>query len=350
MTIRENVSLRGYNTFGIDVHARYLVTIHQTQELEGIFSSDLLLDYPHLILGGGSNILFTENYMGVVIHIHTSGMEVVDRDQVNTGPVPPTGSSGQVFVRASAGVEWDAFVSHAVARGWGGLENLSLIPGQVGSSPIQNIGAYGVELKDRFYCLEAFEKRTGQIHRFYRDSCQFGYRDSYFKHQGKDNYVITSVTFGLTTSKHSLNTSYASLHDELASQGISEPGIADIRKAVIRIRESKLPDPAIIGNAGSFFKNPVVTSDQFESLKMSWPGIVAYREQDGMKLAAGWLIEKAGWKGYRKGDAGVHHKQALVLVNHGNATGKDMFGLAEEIRESVKNLFNVELTSEVHII
>lgn len=350
MTIRENASLRGYNTFGIDVNARYLVTIQHTEELEDIFRSHLLLDYPHLILGGGSNILFTENYPGVVIHINTSGMEVVDKDQINAASMPVTDSSNQVFVKAEAGVQWDAFVSHAVARGWGGLENLSLIPGQVGSSPIQNIGAYGVELKDRFFCLEAFEKRTGNIRRFYRDSCQFGYRDSYFKHQGKDNYVIINVTFGLTTSKHTVNASYTSLRDELASQGISEPGIADIRKAVIRIRESKLPDPAITGNAGSFFKNPVVAFDQFEALKKSWPGMVAYREQNGMKLAAGWLIEKAGWKGHRQGDAGVHHKQALVLVNHGNATGKEMFDLAEEIRESVKNQFDVGLISEVHII
>ncbi len=350
MTIKEDVSLRRYNTFGIDVTARYFVTIQKPEELEDIFSSDLLLDYPHLILGGGSNILFTENYNGVVIHLNTIGMELIDTDRLNTAPIPGVDNSNHVFVKVQAGVQWDTFVSHAVARGWGGLENLSLIPGQTGSSPIQNIGAYGVELKDRFFCLEAFEKRTGHIHHFSGDSCQFGYRDSFFKHQGKDKYVITNVTFMLTTSNHTLNTSYTSLHDELAGQGLKEPGIADVRQAVIRIRENKLPDPAVTGNAGSFFKNPVVPNDQFEALKKTWPEMVAYKEQNGMKLAAGWLIEKAGWKGFRKADAGVHHKQALVLVNYGNTTGKEMFELAEEIRESVKNRFNVELTPEVNII
>lgn len=350
MTIREDVSLKRHNTLGIDVTARYFVTIEKPEELEEIFSSDLLLDYPHLILGGGSNILFTENYNGVVIHLNTMGMEMVDKNQLHATSTHDTDFSNQLFVKVQAGVQWDTFVSHAVAKGWGGLENLSLIPGQTGSSPIQNIGAYGVELKDRFFCLEAFEKRTGLIHQFYSDACQFGYRSSFFKDQGRDQYVIINVTFALTTKHHALNTSYTSLHDELASQGVSDPTIADIRRAVITIRESKLPDPAITGNAGSFFKNPVIPNDQYEALKKSWPDMIAFKEQNGVKLAAGWLIQKAGWKGFRKADAGVHHKQALVLVNYKNATGKEMYELALEIRESVKNQFNVELVPEVHII
>lgn len=340
MHIRDNVPLKGLNTFGIDVTARYFACVETVEDLRDLFSRDILLDYPHLILGGGSNILFTDNYPGLVIRICFRGIEVIADDQ----------AAGFIYVKAHAGEQWDDFVGYCVDNGWGGLENLSLIPGQVGTSPIQNIGAYGVELKDSFLSLDAMEKKTGLIRSFSAEACQFGYRDSFFKQAGRGRYVITSVTFKLSTSAHHLVKRYGSLQQELDSRKIRQPGIADIREAVIHIRQSKLPDPAAIGNAGSFFKNPVVSHTHYQALKNTYPGIVAFPDPGGMKLAAGWLIEQAGWKGHRRGDAGVHEKQALVLVNYGMATGQEILELAESVKLSVLKLFEVALETEVNIV
>lgn len=350
MQIREHASLKKLNTFGIDVAARYLCAVSKTEELEALFSSKLLHDHPHLILGGGSNILLTRSFNGVVIHMNTKGMEVIDPQHLDLPPLPSAAPDDQVFVRVQAGESWDGFVSHSIQMGWGGLENLSLIPGQTGTSPMQNIGAYGAELKDCFHSLEAFEKDSGKYVNFDKASCQFGYRDSFFKREGKNRYVITSVTFVLSRSNHHCNTRYGSLAQQLAQDGITEPCPASIRNAVVRIRESKLPDPALTGNAGSFFKNPIISHEHFSELRTTYPDIAAYHDDAGMKVAAGWLIEKAGWKGYREGDAGVHHKQALVIVNHGAASGNDMLQLSEKIRDSVYKHFMIELMPEVNII
>jgi UDP-N-acetylmuramate dehydrogenase len=350
MQIKEHVSLKKLNTFGIDVTSRYFIDINSTSELLNLFSQDIILDYPHLILGGGSNILFTRNYSGIVIHMANRGIETIDPDsgKLLSEDNPP--DSDEVFVRVQAGEPWDDLVAYCVDRGWGGLENLSLIPGQAGSSPIQNIGAYGVEMKDYFHSLVAMEKKTGKLVSFDKEACRFGYRDSFFKRQGRDLYVILHVTFRLTTRNHHLHTSYGSLLPELQAMGINTPGIADIRKAVIAIRNSKLPDPEETGNAGSFFKNPTISDDTFKCLKKSWPDMPGFPVTGGIKLAAGWLIEKAGWKAYREHDAGVHHKQALVLVNYGAATGNDIIQLAEKISDSIKQLFDIHLDAEVNII
>jgi UDP-N-acetylmuramate dehydrogenase len=350
MHIREQVSLKKLNTFGIDEVARYGCSVSKTEELEDLFSSELLRDHPHLILGGGSNILLTGPFPGVMIHINTKGLEVIDPQHLDPPPLPTSNLADQVFVRVQAGELWDGFVSHSIRMGWGGLENLSLIPGQAGTSPMQNIGAYGAELKDCFHSLEAFEKDSGKYVTFNKSSCRFGYRDSFFKREGKNRYVITSVTFVLSRNNHLCNIRYGSLAQQLAQDGIGEPCPASIRNAVIRIRESKLPDPALIGNAGSFFKNPIISHEHYSELRMAYPDIAAYSDHAGMKVAAAWLIEKAGWKGYREGDAGVHHKQALVIVNHGLASGSDILQLSERIRESVYKQFMIELIPEVNII
>ncbi len=336
MDILENVSLKNMNTFGIGVYSRYYVRIDTVHALQEFFTRDILLDYPHQILGGGSNILFTKDYPGVVIHICIPGIEVL-----NTDPV---------FVKAGAGESWDTLVAFCVNNDLGGLENLSLIPGQVGTSPIQNIGAYGIELKDCFHSLEAMEKRSGEMHTFSREACQFGYRDSVFKRTLKDQFIITSVIFKLSKTSHHLNTKYGAITAELEAMGITSPGIADVRQAVINIRSSKLPDPEVLGNAGSFFKNPVIGMNQYLELQKSFPGIIAFPDSHGMKLAAGWMIEHAGWKGSRRGNAGVHHKQALVLVNYGGAEGRDILALAHDISASVKQVFGIDLEPEVNIM
>ncbi len=336
MDIRENVSLKNMNTFGIGVSCRFYVRIDTAHALQEFFTRDILLDYPHMILGGGSNILFTKDYPGIVIHICIPGIEVL-----NTDPV---------FVKAGAGESWDTLVAFCVNNDLGGLENLSLIPGQVGTSPIQNIGAYGSELKDCFHSLEAMEKRSGEMHTFSREACQFGYRDSVFKQTLKDQFVITSVIFRLSKTNHHLNTTYGAITAELEAMGVTTPGIADVRQAVINIRSSKLPDPEVLGNAGSFFKNPVISMNHCHELQKAYPDIIAFPDTHGMKLAAGWLIERAGWKGLRRGNAGVHQKQALVLVNYGGAEGRDILALANDISASVKQVFGIDLEPEVNIM
>ena len=334
MMITENVSLKDYNTFGIDVTARWLASFSSLEGLEEALSAR---PGPLLILGGGSNILLTRDFDGLVLRNGVKGIELIRED-------------GQYrYVRAGAGENWHSFVQYTLGRDWPGLENLSLIPGSVGAAPMQNIGAYGVELKDVFYELSAYHLEEKKVYTFSLNDCAFGYRESAFKLKYKDRFVILDVTFRLPKVPH-FHTEYGDIRIELEKMGVHELTIKAVSEAVTRIRRSKLPDPAQIGNAGSFFKNPTVSQAQLDALKASFPDIVGYPRPVGIKLAAGWLIEQCGWKGYRKGDAGCHARQALVLVNYGHATGREIYDLSEEILESVKVKFGVELEREVNII
>ncbi len=343
MQIQENISLRSYNTFGIDAKAKYFATFKDNDELEVLTAHGSRLTT--LILGGGSNILFTKDYDGLILKNEIRGIDELHED------------SEYVYIRAGAGENWHQFVMHCLNRNWAGLENLSLIPGNVGASPMQNIGAYGVELEDVFYSLEAFHLREKKIFSFSKTDCEFGYRNSVFKGRYKDQFAITSVTFRLR-KKPIFHTGYGAINEELEKMGINELSIQGISQAIINIRSSKLPDPKEIGNAGSFFKNPTVSREKFEGLKKQFPAIVGFNNPDGsVKLAAGWLIEQCGpatggtsWKGYRNGDAGCHAKQALVLVNYGNAKGKEIYELSKEILQTVKSRFGVNLEREVNII
>jgi UDP-N-acetylmuramate dehydrogenase len=338
MNILENISLESFNTFGIDVTSRYFSEFNSVEELAELFEAKQLLEAKHrIILGGGSNILFSRDIDGIVLHNVIPGIEKVEE------------SDDFVMLRVGAGVNWHAFVLHCVENGWAGVENLSLIPGCVGASPMQNIGAYGVEVKEVIENVEAWDIESKKMVSFSNADCMFGYRESVFKRALKDQFVILYVTFRLSkTPKFRIE--YGAIQQELEKMGIVSLSIKAVSEAVMRIRRSKLPDPTVIGNAGSFFKNPSVSSSQFENLKNEFPEIVAYPNADGsFKLAAGWLIEQCGWKGYRKGDAGCHEKQALVLVNYGTATGKEIYALSELIVNSVKSHFQVSLEREVNI-
>lgn len=321
---------------GIDARARQFSTFGTVDELEELTA--LSESSPRLVLGGGSNMLLTRDFDGWVLKNELTGIELIDETGEN------------YYVKVGAGVNWHGFVQTCISRGWAGVENLSLIPGNVGASPMQNIGAYGVEVKDVFEELEAWHWNERTTRTFSNNDCGFGYRESVFKRQLKDQYVILNMVFRLR--KHpKFNTSYGAIEQELEQMGVKELSIAAISEAVINIRRSKLPDPAVIGNAGSFFKNPSIPAAQFGQLKQRFNGIVGYTNTDGsVKLAAGWLIEQCGWKGFRRGDAGCHAKQALVLVNYGNATGAEIYELSTEIVESVQNKFGVELEREVNII
>jgi UDP-N-acetylmuramate dehydrogenase len=334
MTIQENISLLNYNTFRINVSAAKFASFKTADELGELLSHENNL----MILGGGSNILFTKNFDGLVLKNDVPGIETVHED------------ADHVYVKVGAGENWHKFVMHCIDSNFAGVENLSLIPGNVGASPMQNIGAYGVELKEVFYDLEAMHLKDRTVHTFSLNDCAFGYRDSIFKTRYKNQFAILSVTFRLNKTPK-FNTSYGAIEQELGRMGVKDLSIRAIAQAVINIRSSKLPDPAVIGNAGSFFKNPTVPLSFFEALKKDHPSIVGYKVgDDEVKLAAGWLIEQCGWKGLRKGDAGCHSKQALVLVNYGNATGAEIFDLSEEILKSVQQKFNVTLEREVNII
>ncbi|MCD6065333.1 MAG: UDP-N-acetylenolpyruvoylglucosamine reductase [Bacteroidetes bacterium] len=332
-----NQSLLLYNTFHIAADCSYFSEIRSEDEFIALQKEPLYQSNEKLIVGGGSNLLFTKDFNGLVIRNSISGREVVKEDEQ------------YVWVKAGAGEVWHDFVLWCIAHNYGGLENLSLIPGRVGASPMQNIGAYGVEIKDVFEELEALDMKSGEKTVFTKEACEFGYRESVFKGKFKNKYLITSVTFKL--SKHPVfNTTYGAIEKELEVMGVKELSIKAISDAVIRIRSSKLPDPAEIGNAGSFFKNPEIPAVQYEKLKEEFPAVVAYPLANGnVKLAAGWLIEQAGWKGYRKGDAGVHKKQALVLVNYDKAKGNEIYALSTEVLESVKAKFGVYLEREVNI-
>jgi UDP-N-acetylmuramate dehydrogenase len=337
MVLQENISLRPYNTFSIEANARYFTSFDSVPALEEIYGSEIR-DQGSLVLGGGSNILLVKDFDGVVLKNEITGIEVVREDE------------DFVYVKAGAGENWHQFVLFCVENNYAGVENLSLIPGNVGASPMQNIGAYGVEIKDVFCELEAFHKAAGVIQRFSLEECGFGYRESVFKNKFKDQFVIASVTYRLS-KRPSFNTSYGAINQELEKMGVKQLTVQTVSQAVINIRSSKLPNPKEIGNAGSFFKNPIIANEQYKELKTRFPNMVAFpSDADHTKLAAGWLIEQCGWKGYRKGDAGCYPKQALVLVNYGQATGTEIWDLSEEIIQSVQRTFEVVLEREVNII
>lgn len=332
-------SLRGYNTFGIEAEARQFVEISSIDQYISLRKSGEYAHLPHLFLGGGSNVLLTKAQEALVVKISIPGITVIKEDADN------------VWLKGGAGVVWDEFVQYAVNQGWSGLENLSLIPGTVGAAPMQNIGAYGAEIKDTFESLEALNLQTLALEVFDAKACAFGYRESFFKRAGKGQYLISSVTFKLS-KKPSVKTSYGAIQEVLAAKGITNPSIREVADAVIEIRQSKLPDPKEIGNSGSFFKNPTVSASEASRLMAEFPGIPNYPVEGSsdVKFPAGWFIEKAGWKGFRRGDAGVHAKQALVLVNYGEATGAEILALSEEIKQSIKDTFGVSLETEVNIL
>ncbi|HAH50836.1 MAG TPA: UDP-N-acetylenolpyruvoylglucosamine reductase [Balneola sp.] len=337
LTIKQDVDLSSFNTMGVSAKTSFFVEVCTIAELgEAIqFAEEKGLEI--LVLGGGSNTFFIKDFTGLVLHISILGKKFSSRED-------------DILVKVAAGENWHAFVLKCVEMGIGGIENLSLIPGSVGAAPIQNIGAYGVELEDVFENLEAFMIDSKEIRTFNKSECKFGYRDSIFKKELKGKAIITSVTLKLFRNGE-VNTSYKALSVLLESKGLSKPTIKDVSDAVIEIRQSKLPDPKEIGNTGSFFKNPVISVQQFDLLKSEFPELPSYPVTERLvKIPAGWLIDKAGWKGKRIGDAGVHSKQALVLVNHGKATGEEIWNLAEEIRLSIKEKFDIMLTPEVNVV
>jgi UDP-N-acetylmuramate dehydrogenase len=334
---RNNISLKPFNTFGIDVKANRFATFSSVEELNSLLSQREANE-PLLILGGGSNLLLTKDFNGLVLKNEILGFNMIEETDTD------------VIVEAGAGEVWHQFVMNCIENGYAGLENLSLIPGSVGASPMQNIGAYGVEIKDSFEYLDAFEISTGELKRFKKEDCQFGYRESVFKNIYKDQFVICRVAFRLSKNPK-INTSYGAIESELQKMGISSPTISDLSSAVIAIRQSKLPDPDVLGNAGSFFKNPVVDESLVEKIKISYPDVPNYPAESGKrKLAAGWLIETAGWKGKVIDTCGVHKLQALVLVNYGGSTGKQVYDLSTAIIEDVYEKFGVWLEREVNIL
>lgn len=337
--VLEHVSMLPYNTFGIEVYARYFVEINHLQEYIQLVNDAKFVHVKHLFLGGGSNLLLTQDVDALVVKIQMDGIEVVDEDDQH------------IWVKAGAGVVWHDFVTYAVNHQWAGIENMSLIPGTVGAAPMQNIGAYGVEIKDTFEYLDALNLETLQVEKFDSNRCAFGYRESFFKHAGKGKYLIAAVCFKLL-KKAQPKTSYGAIQSVLAEKGILGPSIRDVADAVIEIRESKLPNPKEIGNSGSFFKNPTVSSTFAKQLIDTYPEIPHYPVEGSsdIKFPAGWLIEQAGWKGYRSGDAGVHAKQALVLVNYGQAKGAEIQALSEQIKKSILDRFGITLETEVNII
>lgn len=336
LSIREHVALQSYTTFGIAATARYFAEVETVEQLRWALEEARRSSWPVWVLGGGSNVLFTQDLQALVLRIALRGVEVVYED------------AEVVKVKVGAGEPWHDWVLYAIQKGWGGLENLSLIPGTVGAAPMQNIGAYGVEIKDVFEELEAVERSTGLLRRFDTEACAFGYRESVFKHVLKDQYIITSVTFRLS-KRPVLNTRYGDIQQTLQAMGVTSPTIAEVSEAVIRIRKSKLPDPAELGNAGSFFKNPEIPTAQFEQLKALYPTLPGYVvSATHTKVPAGWLIEQAGWKGYREGQVGVHARQALVLVNYGGGTGEEVVRLSEKIQASVAEKFGIHLVPEVN--
>lgn len=337
MQIKQNISLKPYNTFGIDVIAKHFVSVANINELQHVLSLD---EFPKkLILGGGSNILLTKNFDGLVVINNLKGIKIISEDE------------NFAFVKCHAGENWHEFVLWCINNGFGGIENLSLIPGNVGTAPIQNIGAYGVELKDVFESCEALCKETKKLKNFTKSDCDFGYRNSIFKQQAKGKFIITSVSFKLTKQNHKLNINYGTISSELENKGIQHPSIKDISEAVIHIRESKLPNPKDIGNSGSFFKNPVIAKTQFNELLKKFSDVPSYPVSDEeVKVPAGWLIEKSGFKGKTFNNYGVHKKQALVLVNYGGAKGSDILNLSKLIQKTVKRLFGITIEAEVNIL
>jgi UDP-N-acetylmuramate dehydrogenase len=336
LTVFREISLREYNTFGIDYKADCLISVKSEEEAISLLRDHKMIINPLFILGGGSNLLFTDNFNGTLLHSAIEGISIEEEHP------------GYVIVSAGSGITWDNFVNWSVNNGFGGIENLSLIPGMVGATPVQNIGAYGVEVKDSIEKVRAVTIENGTITEFDRNACRFGYRNSIFKSDIKGKYLITKVYYRLSTS-HVPKIDYGSLNEEV--QKFGDPTLRNVREAVISIRRNKLPDPGMIANAGSFFKNPVVSRSAAVYLKESYPQMPLYEDiSGGKKIAAGWLIEHAGWKGKRIGNAGVHEKQALVIVNFGNAAGKEIYNLSEAIKKSVHEKFGIELEREVEVI
>jgi len=335
LTIQENISLKEYNTFGVECYAKRFVSIDSFYGLQQLVNKEKDL----FLISGGSNMLLTKNIDTLVALINIKGISIDKEDE------------GFVYLTVNSGENWHEFVLWCISQNYGGLENLSLIPGNVGTCPIQNIGAYGVEVKDTITKVEALHVESTKLETFSNAECDFGYRNSIFKNEAKGKYILTSVSFQLTKNQHQLNTSYGAIETALQEKNISSPTIKDVSDAVISIRQSKLPDPKEIGNSGSFFKNPVITSSQFLELQSIYPTIPNYTiSNTETKIPAGWLVEQCGFKGKRYGDAGVHEKQALVLVNYGNASGKEIFLLAKKIQQAVFEKFNIQLEIEVNII
>lgn len=337
MSITHNVSLQSFNTFGINAKAQSYCNITTLETLQNVLKSQH--SNPLFILGGGSNMLLTKDIEALVLHINLKGIEVVSE------------TKDTVIIKAMAGENWHNFVLWCLQHNYGGVENLSLIPGNIGTAPIQNIGAYGVELKDVFISCEAINIKDQSVKTFSKFDCAFGYRESLFKQDLKGEYIITSVNVELTKTNHQLHTDYGVIRNELEAKGINNPTIKDISNAVIAIRQSKLPDPKEIGNSGSFFKNPIISIEAFKTLESNFPDVPSYKISETLvKVPAGWLIEKAGFKGKRFNEYGVHNKQALVLVNYGNASGKEIYELAQLIQKTIKRLFNISIETEVNII
>lgn len=335
MNIQKNISLKPYNTFGIDVTAKRFISVDSVYALQQLLN----VEKDVFLISGGSNMLLTKDIEKLVVHINIKGISI-DRENQN-----------DIFITVNAGENWHEFVLWCVSQNYGGIENLSLIPGNVGTCPIQNIGAYGVEVKDSITKVEAVAIASGKLVQFSNEECNFGYRNSIFKNEAKGKYILTSVSFQLTKTTHNINTSYGAIETQLNAKGIKSPNLKDISDAVINIRQSKLPDPKEIGNSGSFFKNPVISKDQFLELQKENPNIPSYIiSETEIKVPAGWLIEQAGFKGKRFGEYGVHEKQALVLVNYGNASGKEIHELALKIQTNILKKFAIFLEIEVNVI
>lgn len=337
MQIKHHISLKPYNTFGIDVAAEKFVSVHSVHELITVLKA--YKNIPKLILGGGSNILLTQPVKGLVVHLNLKGKSILFENE------------STVHIKGQAGENWHDFVLYCLDNNYGGIENLSLIPGNLGTAPIQNIGAYGIELKDVMVSCEVLDLSTYSIKTLANQDCGFGYRDSIFKGKKRGDYIILSVTLELTKRNHKLHTAYGAIANQLKAMGIEKPTIKDVSNAVISIRQSKLPDPKKIGNSGSFFKNPILSIDHFNTLKSIFPTIPNYpASEKTVKVPAGWLIEEAGFKGKTLGNYGVHKKQALVLVNYGGAKGSDILDLARLIQKTIDRIFNIKIETEVNIL
>ena len=337
MEILSNISLKQYNTFGIDVKAKHFVSVKSVEELKSVLNLEAFPE--KFILGGGSNMLLTKDVDVLLIHLDLKNIEITSKNE------------DTVIVKVATGENWHDFVLWCLEHNFGGIENLSLIPGNVGATPIQNIGAYGVELKDVFVSCEALHINTQKVRIFTKEECKFEYRNSIFKQDLKGKYVILNITLELTNKDHKINTSYGAITEELKKMKIESPSIQDVSNAVITIRESKLPNPKVIGNSGSFFKNPIISISHFNTLKINFPEIPSYSvSEENIKIPAGWLIEHLGFKGKRFGNYGVHNKQALVLVNYDDAKGEDIFKLSQLIQSTVKRIFDINLELEVNII
>lgn len=335
--IRENFNISDYNTMGVDAKVRYFASVENAEQIRSLLSNTEYEHIPLYVLGGGSNVLFMNDYAGMVLHMSLLGKKVIREDD------------DHIWLKIGAGENWHELVCYCVEKGWGGIENLSLIPGTAGAAPIQNIGAYGVELESVFESLTAIDRNTGTEESFSKEACAFGYRDSIFKQKFKGKYIITSITLRLQKDPQ-VNLSYHALKNALDLKGIDQPDIKDVSNAVIEIRKSKLPDPQQLGNAGSFFKNPVITLSEFNELKEEYPEIPHYKAENGVKIPAAWLIDQCGWKGKKKGNVGVHKDQALVLVNYGKAKGEEILQFSEEIKASVRQRFGISLNMEVNVV